>query len=92
MPERERHFLRRYLHTDAGSVNWDLIRAAMGSVADTAVVPLQDILGLGSEACLNRPGQAEGNWCWRYRQDALVPELAQQLRAVSELYGRRPHA
>ena len=88
--EADRHFLQRYLRTNAQAIHWDLTYAGMGSVADTVIIPLQDVLGLGSEACLNRPGRAEGNWTWRYRADALQPELARQLREVTLLYGRRP--
>ncbi|MDX1657065.1 MAG: 4-alpha-glucanotransferase, partial [Candidatus Competibacteraceae bacterium] len=88
--EAERHFLRRYLATDAGAVHWDFIRTALASVADMAILPLQDVLGLGPEACLNRPGQPGGNWTWRYRQEALTGELAGRLRDMTLLYGRRP--
>ncbi len=90
LSHQDRHFLQRYLRTDGQAIHWDLIYAAMSSVANTVIVPLQDVLGLGSEACLNRPGRAEGNWTWRYRHDALSPQLAGQLREVSRLYGRRP--
>jgi 4-alpha-glucanotransferase len=90
IPPADRHFLQRYLRTDGQAIHWDLIYAAMRSVADTVIIPLQDVLGLGSEACLNRPGRAEGNWTWRYSADALQPGLASQLREVSLLYGRRP--
>ena len=51
----------------ASEIHWDLIRLALASVADTAIVPLQDVLGLGSEARMNVPGRAEGNWGWRFR-------------------------
>ncbi|MEB3175801.1 MAG: 4-alpha-glucanotransferase, partial [Cyanobacteriota bacterium] len=70
-------------------IHWSLIRLALGSVANTAIFPLQDILGLGNEARMNLPGSAEGNWGWRYRSEQLTPELAQQLAQVTELYGRR---
>ena len=88
--EKDRHFLRRYLRTDGHAVHWDLLFAALGSVADMTIIPLQDVLGLGSEACLNKPGRPSGNWTWRYRAEALKPELAKQLREVTLLYGRRP--
>jgi len=52
---REREFALRYLNTDGAEINWDFIRAAVASVADTAVFPLQDVLGLGSEARMNLP-------------------------------------
>jgi 4-alpha-glucanotransferase len=67
---------------------WDLIRLAYASVADTAVVPLQDVLGLGSAARMNRPGRADGNWKWRFRKEVLNDSLGARLRALAELYGR----
>lgn len=88
--EAERHYIRRYLNTDANVIHWDFIRAALSSVAEVAIIPLQDVLGMGSEACLNRPGQAENNWTWRYRIEELTPELAEQLREMTVLYGRQP--
>ena len=60
----------------------------LASVADTAIVPLQDVLGLGSEARMNTPATLGGNWRWRVRAEALTPELATRLRALTELYGR----
>lgn len=89
LSEADQHFLRRYLSTDAQAIHWDLIRTALSSVANMAINPLQDVLGLGSEACLNRPGQAGGNWTWRYQANALTPELAARLREITLLYGRR---
>ena len=52
-------------------MNWVMIRALLASVADTAIVPLQDVLGLGREARMNRPATLGGNWAWRFREDAL---------------------
>ena len=65
-----------------------MIRSAYGSVADLAVVPLQDILGLGSEARMNTPGRAAGNWLWRARAEDFSPELAARLRRLARLTGR----
>ena len=64
---------------------------ALGSVADLALFPMQDVLDLGAEACMNRPGTAEGNWLWRYREDQLDPSAAERLLRLSRLYGRRPY-
>jgi len=69
-------------------IHWLMLRALFASVADTAIVPLQDVLGLGSEARMNTPGLSEGNWLWRVKASALTPELAQTLRAFTEVYGR----
>ena len=60
----------------------------MGSVARLAMLPLQDLLALGSEARMNVPGETEGNWSWRYQAEALTPELADRLRHLVALYGR----
>ena len=67
-----------------------MVRAVMGSAADTAVVPLQDVLGLGSEARFNTPGRATGNWGWRCGWPQLTPELARRLRRLTELSRRAP--
>jgi len=69
---------------------WTLIRQALASVADLAIVPAQDLVGLGSEARMNTPGTPTGNWSWRLDQGALVPELSNRLLSMSRLYGRAP--
>jgi 4-alpha-glucanotransferase len=71
--------------------SWELIEAALGSKARLALVPLQDVLGLGSEARINTPGRSRGNWRWRFRRGALTEELAARLRAVTERHGRAGH-
>jgi 4-alpha-glucanotransferase len=88
--EAERAFARRYLGTDGHEINWVMIRAALESVADTALIPLQDILGLGSEARMNRPGRASGNWGFRFTWAQLQPALLHRLRGLVELYERAP--
>jgi 4-alpha-glucanotransferase len=60
----------------------------LASVADLAIVPLQDVLGLGSEARMNLPGKVSGNWKWRYRPGALNSDLSSRLRSMVELYDR----
>jgi len=84
--ERERVF--DYLGSDGRDVEWALIRAAYGSVAERAIVPLQDVLGLGSEARMNTPSEPAGNWRWRAPADAWRPELAERLRRMAILSGR----
>ncbi|MSQ15796.1 MAG: 4-alpha-glucanotransferase [Dehalococcoidia bacterium] len=84
----ERAFALKYLGGDGVDINWKMIHLAMSSVADTAIFPLQDILGLGSEARMNHPGISSGNWEWRYTSDALTDELAARLRELTETYGR----
>ncbi len=85
---REHAFARRYLATDGAEMNWVLIRAVEASVADTAMAPLQDVLGLGTEARMNRPSVPSGNWRWRFREGALAPALAGRLGELAGLYGR----
>jgi 4-alpha-glucanotransferase len=86
--DRERKFCMEYLHTDGREIHWDFIRAALASVADTAIIPLQDLLGLGSEARMNLPNSNSGNWAWRFRSEALDERATKRLRELAELYGR----
>jgi 4-alpha-glucanotransferase len=85
---REKARALAYLRADGREMNWSLIAALMASHADTVVFPLQDVLGLGSEARMNRPSTASGNWRWRFGEEALGPALARRLAELSELYGR----
>ena len=71
-------------------IHWDLIRLAMSSNANQAIFPFQDLLGLGANARMNEPSEAEGNWGWRYRQDSLVQEFGDRLRWLTGVYGRFP--
>ncbi len=86
--EHERAYCLDYLNSNGGEIHWDLIRAAWASVADTAVVPLQDVLGLGSRARMNLPASEQGNWQWRFRAGALTQKISDRLRALTVLYGR----
>ncbi len=86
--QREREFARSYLGLEHEAINWALIRAVLASVADLAVIPLQDVLGLGSEARMNLPGSVSGNWKWRYQPSALTNEITQQLKMLTTLYDR----
>ena len=86
--ERERNFGLKYLNSDGKEIHWDFIRAVLASCADTAVVPLQDVLGLGTEARMNLPNSTSGNWSWRFKAGVLTDEIQGRLRELSELYGR----
>ena len=86
--ETERAFTLKYLGTDGSEIHWDLIRLALASVADTAIFPLQDVLGLGTKARMNIPGTAAGNWSWRFRWEMLTPDIAARLAEMSETYQR----
>ncbi|MBU0640984.1 MAG: 4-alpha-glucanotransferase [Planctomycetes bacterium] len=77
----------RYLGSDGRAVHWDMIRLAYSSVADTAIVPLQDVLGLGSRHRMNIPGTSTGNWEWRM-PEAVLTTLAVRLRDLAVAYGR----
>ena len=69
-------------------MHWEFIRAVMASVADTAIVPAQDLLGLGSEARMNRPGTASGNWRWRLRPGQLTQDTMRKLGVLADTYDR----
>lgn len=86
--ERERQFCLNYLNTDGREIHWDFIRAVLASVADTAIIPLQDLLGLGTEARMNLPNSTSGNWGWRYTAGALDDELGERLKQLTQIYGR----
>lgn len=90
--EHERHFARGYLATDGHDMPWSLIRAAMASVGDTAVHPMQDVLALPSENRMNCPGQGSGWWTWRFQWSQVHPWHAGRLAELVRLYGRAPAA
>ncbi len=69
-------------------IHWEMIRMAMMSVADTVIIPLQDLAGLGSEARMNTPGKGEGSWGWRMSRDHFTPEIQEKLRQMTRTYGR----
>jgi 4-alpha-glucanotransferase len=79
---------RRYARATSERFNWDFVQLAWGSVATLACAPVQDILGLGSEARMNIPGRARGNWTWRLRNLTGLRRRARALRDITELYGR----
>ncbi len=86
--DREKDYARRYLDTDGHEMNWTLIRAALASVANTALIPMQDVLGVGSESRMNLPGRQSGNWEFRFSTDQLTTGLIQRLRTLVDLYQR----
>jgi 4-alpha-glucanotransferase len=88
--ESERDLVRRYLGRTGTDATWDLIRLAWMSVADYAIVPLQDLLDLGTEARMNLPGRPSGNWGWRFTADQLTVTMLDRLRDLTELYSREP--
>jgi 4-alpha-glucanotransferase len=88
LPHTQRKALQKQLGTNDREVIWAMIREALASRADLAIVPAQDLLELGSEARMNFPGIAQGNWRWRLKDGELTQELTQRLRSVTITYGR----
>ena len=86
--ERERDLARAYLGFRDEPINWVFIRAVLASVADVAMIPLQDVLGLGSDARMNLPGRVSGNWRWRFGEGSLSKDLAERLKVLTALYDR----
>jgi 4-alpha-glucanotransferase len=87
LPHEQQH-VREVLATGAAEIHWDLIRCACASVADTALYPMQDVLGLGSTHRMNFPGKGDGYWEWRFSWDQVRPEHAQRLAHFCRLYRR----
>jgi len=87
-PGHERDMLHRYAPNAQRDVARELMRMAWSSVADYALAPLQDVLGLGSEARMNKPGRASGNWDWRLRGGQFTPEAVEWLGGLTAVYGR----
>lgn len=88
-PEEKRHALE-YFGTPEDGMHWALIRAAFASVAHLAIVPLQDFLGLDSDARMNTPSRRDGNWGWRYAPGSLTRELERKLAGLSQVSDRTP--
>lgn len=87
--EEDRQFARDYLNSRSDDeIHWDAIRGAWSSVASMAISPVQDFLGLGSEARINTPGVAAGNWQWRLKYGVLTDELAERIAKLTKVYSR----
>jgi 4-alpha-glucanotransferase len=86
--KEQREFCLEYLHSDGRKIHRDFIRAALASVAGTAITPLQDVLGLGNDARMNLPASQTGNWAWRFKAELLTDEIAAELKQLTALYGR----
>lgn len=86
--ERKRLFCYIGREVPFEELHWELIRLTMMSVADMVIFPMQDILGLGEEARMNRPATSKGNWEWRLLPDEITPTLKRKLREMTEIYGR----
>src|SRR5579864_224254 len=88
--EHERRNALAYVGRCEDGIHWAFIRAAQASVSNLSIVPLQDVLGLGSEARMNTPSLHQGNWEWRYAGGQLVPEIAAKLAHLAEVTDRLP--
>jgi 4-alpha-glucanotransferase len=80
--------IRNYLKTDGPAVCRDLAGLALRAPAKWAILPMQDVLGLGGEARMNMPGTTQGNWGWRYTEDMITKETIQWLKAATSATGR----
>lgn len=90
--EDQNQWVWNYLGCSRGEgVHWDLIRLALASVADRAIFPMQDLLGLGADSRMNAPGKATGNWDWQMRPNSLGNDLIGRLRFYTGIYGRTPN-
>jgi 4-alpha-glucanotransferase len=89
LDKRTRRHALEYLGTRTSrEINWSMIREAQASIADTVVIPMQDVLGLNSTARMNTPATTQGNWQWRMAGGAFDAEITERLRKLAELYGR----
>ena len=91
----DKRFCDRYLNLSRSrkkEVHWEFIRAAYSSVANLAVIPMQDFLGLGAEARINTPSTLGDNWKWRMLSGAFTEEIAERMKEMAKLYGRQARA
>jgi 4-alpha-glucanotransferase len=89
LSDGERDEVRRYLGSlSPRGIHWDLIRLALESIADLAIIPLQDVMGLGSDSIMNRPGTMGDNWAWRYTAEMLTPSITEYLAELTVTYNR----
>ena len=86
--QAERDHCREYLGIEGREIHWDFVRAVLASVADLAVIPLQDVLGLGSEARMNVPAKPAGNWRWRFTWEQVTGGVRDRLGRMTEMYSR----
>lgn len=88
-PKSDVNFAKRYLRLNAREgYNWGMMKAAWASVGELAIVQMQDILGLGSEARMNTPSTTGCNWMWRALPGQITPEIAQKIKKNMKLYRR----
>jgi len=86
--EEDRKYMLDYLNCEGNNINWSFIRLAWASVANTAIVPMQDVLGLDSSGRMNLPGTTTNNWTWRAKTVDFSDPVAEKLAHLTILYGR----
>src|SRR5574341_909124 len=86
--DRKRFFKYIGIEVSEESIHWEFVRLAMMSVAKICIIPMQDVLGLDEDAKMNRPAKTEGNWQWRLKPDQITTSLIEELREITETYGR----
>jgi 4-alpha-glucanotransferase len=86
--KEEKKLVKTYMGIGKDGVHWAFVRAALTSVANSCVIPVQDVLGLDSGARMNVPSETHGSWTWRLRAGALTPELASKMAALVEITDR----
>lgn len=86
--EYSRDKVRCYMNTDGCNIHWDFLRTCLGTIATYAIIPLQDVLGIGEEGRMNTPGVGINNWAWRYEKEMLSDGLAAGLAKMTRIYGR----
>ncbi|MCQ4935614.1 4-alpha-glucanotransferase [Anaerotignum propionicum] len=86
--DKEKDHFRRYMNVTGDAPNWDMIRLAFASPACFAIIPLQDVLGLGEKYRMNQPGTVEGNWCFTFTWDMWQVGCTEGLKYLSDLFGR----
>jgi 4-alpha-glucanotransferase len=87
--QKEQQKVTRYLGCVSGDgIHWDLIRLGMASVADIAILPLQDLFGLDTNCRMNEPGKPDGNWDWRFTAEMLTEQIGDRLTNLTNIYGR----
>jgi 4-alpha-glucanotransferase len=88
MDAKTKDYFRRYLNVSGDDASWDMIRLAEMSIADTAIIPMQDLLNLGTDARMNTPGKPDGNWQFRFTRDMLTDDVAKGMAYITQLYNR----
>ena len=92
LPDNYKDLVRRYYQCNDDDIVWQMIRNNLASVANTVVIPMQDILGLDNSARMNLPASVgTSNWSWRYDPSLMQGWMMGRLREMIELYGRAQH-